>query len=339
MNAPIAKFEIVYNGRNITGDISRYATGISYTDKSKHDADEIEISLQDINKLWQNEWYPTKGDKVSCIIFFLGQSLACGTFTIDEIISSSDSDGDKISIKGIAAGIDRKIRTKATYAHENKTLREIANTIASKHGLTVDGKIEDIRIGRETQFRETDLHFLQRLASEYGYVFSIRDTKLVFTNIFEIEGKSAALTIKRSEITSFSITDKTSKTYKAVKISYHNPQDKKVIDYSKTETDGTYKDAKGDTLVINLRAENKQQAERKSIVALYNANSLQQEGSVEMPGNIYALAGNNCELQGIGVMSGKYYIDSSTHSVDKDGGYTTSIQVKRVGLIDKSKHK
>lgn len=337
MKAPIVTYEIIYQGTNITGNILPYLISFTYTDKAKGEADELELTLEDSDKLWQNDWYPTKGDKISAKIFDLGKVLDCGTFTVDEITSDISTDGDIITIKGLAAGINNKIRTKNSYAHENKTLREIANTIASKHGLTLQGTIDNVRIARETQYRETDLSFLARIAAEYGYTFSIRNTDLIFTSVFELESKNEALTIHRNEIISSSITDKTSKSFKAVKLSYHNPQQKKVISFEQQETEPSYTGAKVDTLEIKLRAENKQQAEIKAKVALYNMNSLQQEGNVEIPGNILALAGNNCTLLERGMFSGKYYINQSTHTVDKDGGYTTSIDIKRTGLIEQQK--
>jgi phage protein D len=339
MIVPKAAYEIIYNGTNITGNILPYTISFSYTDKSKGEADEIELLLEDSDKLWQNEWYPTKGDKVSAKIFYMGNTLDCGTFVVDEITGSGSAEGDLIAIKGIAAGINKKIRTKLSSAHENKTLREIANTIAAKHGFTVHGKIADVRLGRETQYKETDLQFLNRLANEYGYTFSVRDSKLTFTNIFDIENKENALTILRNEMISWSIGDKTSKTYAAVKISYHNAKQRKVITHTQTEKEKSYQLSKVDTLEIRVRAENEQQAEVKSKVALYRANSLQQEGTIEMPGNILAVAGNNCEIQGIGVFSGKFYLESSTHQVTRDGGYVSSLAVKRVGLIEKKKQK
>lgn len=90
---------------------------------------------------------------------------------------------------------------------------------------------------------------------------------------------------------------------------------------------------------MTVQADNKQQAELKAKAALYKVNSLQQEGTVEISGNILATAGNNCELAGLGVFSGLYYINRSTHSISKDGGYATSLEIKRVGLIEKKKQK
>lgn len=340
MNVQKVKYEVVYNGRNITEDILPHVLNFSYSDKSQGEADEITILLEDAGKLWQNNWYPSKGDTVSAKIFHPTQgTLNCGTFTIDEVSGEGSESGDLFTIKGIAAGINKKIRSKNSYAHENKTLREIASHIAGKHGFTVEGTIQDVRIGRVTQYRENDLKFLKRLSFEYGYTFNVRDQKLIFTNVFDLEKKSSALTIHRSELINWSITDKTSGTYKDAKISHHSPRHKKTFSHTTRETEEAYQGAKVDTLEIRSKAENAQQAELKSRVALYRANSKQQEGNFTMPGNIYCVAGNNCTLEGIGQFSGLYYLAETTHSVDPSGGYTVAGSVKRVGLVEKAKQK
>jgi phage protein D len=340
MNVQPVKYEILYNGKNITGDIIQYVISLTYTDNSQGKADEMEIVLEDVANLWKNEWYPTKGDTITARIIHPEQgTLECGTFDIDEITGDAGDAGDTFTIKGIAAGIKKTIRTKKSYAHENKSLREIANHVASFHGLKLVGKIADVRIARVTQWQETDLKFLRRIAGDYGYTFSIRDKQLIFTSVFDLEKKEASFTLNRTEITSWSITDKTSNTYQAARVSFHHPRKKKTISHTTQEKDETHSSVKSDTLEIKVKAENEQQAEIKSRVALYRANSLQQEGSVSIPGNIYAVAGNNCELNGIGMFSGLYYLDSTTHTVDASGGYTSEISVKRVGLVGKAKQK
>lgn len=340
MNAPKTTYEIIYNGKNITQSILPYVVSLTYTDKSRGEADEIELLLEDSQRLWQNEWFPQHGDTITAKIFHLDETLECGEFTVDDISGRGSKDeGDTFTIKGIAAGVNKNIRTKQTTAHESKTLREIVNTIASKNGYTVVGKIDNVSLGRETQYRTTDLKFLNRLALEYGYTFSIRGKQLVFTNIFELEGKAAAVIIPRSEITSWDINDKTANTYKGAKVSYHNPKKKSVVSYEVNETSDKNKTVKNDKLEIRVRAENKQQAEIKTKVALYRANSLQQEGTLETPGNTKYIAGIVGEVQGLGMFSGNFYFESSAHAVDKDGGYKTSIAVKRIGLLQKAKQK
>lgn len=340
MNVPKVTYEVVYNGKNITADILPHVLSFSYTDKSHGESDEIEILLEDSADLWKNNWYPSKGDIVAARIIHPMQGvLNCGTFEIDDITGEWGEAGDTFSLKGLGAGIKKKVRTKRSYAHEGKTLREIANHVAAGHGLKVEGSILDVRLLRSTQHRETDLGYLKRIAHDFGYALNVRGDNLTFTNIFDLEKKSAALEIYRNEIISGSIKDKTSESYKDAKISFHNPHQRRAITHTEKETEAAYQGAKVDTLSLNLRCENQQQAEIKTKVALYRANSKQQEGNLSFPGNIYAVAGNNCSLFGFGYFSGLYYLESTVHAVAPEGGYTTSAEVKRVGVVAKEQQK
>lgn len=339
MNVPRVQYEIIYNGKDITADIKQHVKSFSYTDKAQGEADELEIILEDVEGLWKNEFYPTKGDTVSAKIFDANGTLDCGIFTVDELSAEGGEDGDTFTIKALAAYITKPLRTRSNYAHENKTLREIANTVAAKHGLKLIGKIEEVRLERCTQYNETDLSFLKRLAFEFGYTFSIRAEQLIFASIYEIEDREAALTINRSEVISYSIQDKTNTTYQSATVKHHNPKTKKLHLYTYDETRPAYNGVKSDTLQLTVKAENQQQAMLKARAALYNKNSLQQEGTISMPGNIYAIAGNAIEFIGAGRASGRYYIHSSTHTVDPDGGYLTGTDIKRIGLVLKSKEK
>lgn len=339
MNAPQVTYEVFYTGKNITGDILPYVISFTYTDKSESESDELEITLEDVDGLWRNDWYPKKGDQISANILSEGKKLECGSFTIDEISCSGGDSGNTFTIKALATGIDKTVRTKVSYAHENKTLREIINTVASRHQLKVEGSIENIRIKRVTQHRETDLAFLKKLSDEYGYVFSIRGNTLTFTNIFELENKTPALALGMYELANWSFTDKTSETYSKVKVTYYSQKHKRTFESEQAESRQAFQNAKTDTLHIKIRVENQQQAEAKSKVALYRANSAQQKGNFSTIGNFLVLAGNNCEMVGLGEFSGIYYISSSTHSISKDSGYTTSAEVKRVALVGKEKRK
>lgn len=335
----MSSYEIIYNGKDITKDILPFVLSMTYTDKSEGESDELEIVVEDKDGLWANEWYPQKGDSIVARIKSNSEVMECGVFEVDELTGTGGSSGSSVSIKALGAGIKNKIRTKKSYAHENKTLREIANTIAAAHGMTVEGNIANIRIARVTQYRQNDLKFLKKLSHEYGYIFSIRGKKLIFSSIFDIEGASASFVIDGKNIISWSITDKTSETYLNARISYHNSKQKKVISHTQKEKSPSYSSVKSDSLEIHIRAENQQQAEIKSKVALYRTNSLQQSGTVDMPGNIIALAGNNCDLEGLGMFSGLYYISESKHTISRSDGYVTSLTVKRIALLTKEREK
>lgn len=340
-------FLIIYEGKNITKDISPNIISIRYTDKTEGASDDIEIVIEDSSGLWRSDWYPTKGDKIELSIGYDGDLVNCGKFEIDEIyLSGGGGRGDEISIRGIAAGVTGKLRTKQSSAHEKKSLRQIAETIAQKNGLTVQGDILDVTFDRVTQNTETDLQFLKRISYEYGHLFSVRDNKIIFTSIYEIEKGKAIVSINRGDLKNYNIKDTLSNSFKDAKVSYHNPKTRKVIDQKyntveRTNADGlVYKEiTKGDTLVINTKAENAQQGQAKAKAALYRANTKQQEGDIEIVGSPLVLAGNNIEITGLGQISGRFHIEESTHTITKGEGYTTSAKIKRVGFVSLVKQK
>ncbi len=334
MNVRQPIFKVEYAGKDITSDVSSNLISVTYTDHAEGESDEIEIQLEDSEGLWRGDWYPTKGEKITLSIGYDNQLMPCGTFEVDEIELSGPP--DTLCIRGLAAPIKGALRTKNSSAHENKTLREIANTIAGKNGLSVTGEIEDIRFDRVTQNRETDLGFLKRISYEYGHVFSVRDKKLIFTTIYKLEEGDAVQVIDRSDISSYSIQDKTGNSFKKAEVKYANPADKKVVDASKDEDDSE-DITKGDTLVLTTKAENQKQAEQKAKAALHRANSRQQEGSISLEGQPLLVAGNNFEFTGMGKISGKYHIVRSRHKITRSGGYSTDLEIKRVGYVEVKK--
>jgi phage protein D len=338
LNLSTATYKILYDNKNITKDISSHLVSLTYTDKVCGESDELELSLEDADLLWQNAWYPQKGALLYAEIEQDGLLLKCGTFTIDEIeMTSSRGSGDTVTIKALAAGITKKLRTKRSTAHENKSLREIANSIAAANGLTVQGTIENIIFERVTQFEKTDLSFLQTLANDYGYTFSIRDNILTFTSIYDLEGRNHVLTIDKTDLVSWSLKDKTNQVYKQAKVKQHNPNKNETIDYEAFADDPDF--SPEDILELKTKAENKQQAGAKAKSHLHNNNSKESEGSVAMPGSTLLVAGNNFELTGMGTLSGIQHIVTSSHTIDRAGGYITSCDVKRVKKIAAAKHK
>lgn len=345
-------FKIVYNGKNITLDISRFITSISYTDKVIGESDEIDIALEDTDGRWRDKWYPTKGDKIKLQMGYEGYMLDCGEFKVDQLELSGPP--HMVNIRGIASWVTSAMRTKDSYAHENKTLRQIAEYVAARNGLKVVGKIYTIRIARSTQDKEPDFAYLKRISEEFGYVFSVRGDKLVFTSIYELEDGKPVRELDFSDLISYNLVDKTNETFDSAVASYHDPVSSDLVEYKVETVENAdnvafrkivslAKEAFGagdpPSLILNTKSENKQQAELKAKAALHAANSKQQEFSCEIEGDPLMVAGMNFDLTGFGELSGKYHITQSSHSLSKDGGYTTSIEAKRVGYLQKIKQK
>lgn len=332
--------KVLYNGKNISEEISKYLASIVYTDKVDGESDTVEITVDDVDGLWRGQWYPEKGATLDVTIGYPDRQLSCGQFQIDDI--QLEGPPDTVKICGLAAGIKEALRTPRSYAHENKTLRQIALTAAQRNGLTVTGEIPDVTFRRITQNRETDLNFLRRISTEYGCLFSIRGKQLVFTTIYDIEDRQAVTELDRLDIERYSFRDKVTGTYKDAKVTYHNPEEKKVVvteyktQQEKNPDDFAYSQvASSDTKVIYTKAENKQQAEKKAKASLHRANSKQQEGTISLEGNPLLVAGNNFTLTGMGKLSGKWHVSESKHAIDRSG-YKTELQLKRVGNAKES---
>lgn len=315
-------FKIEYNQKDITKDVSNQVLNIEYTDFEHGQSDEITITFDDTQKLWQNSWIPAKGDSLRVFIGYEGEKLLnCGIFEIDEIEFATPP--DILTIKAIATGITKALRQNNSVAYENKTLKQIASEVAQKHSLTLVGEIEDVRVERITQNQERDLTFLKKLAEQYGYIFKIAEDNLVFYKTEKLTGADAAKILYKSDLSRITLTEKTSKNYKSVTVSYHNPKTGKKV----TATAKNQNCVKGDTLKINERCENKQQALLKAKAALAKGNNTI-EGSIDLVGNPNLVAGLNVELKDLGYFSGKYHITQTRHFIDRTAGYGTGLEVK-----------
>lgn len=337
MNAVATSYKILYNNKDITLDISDHLISLSYTDKVEGESDELEITLEDKDLLWQNDWYPEKGATIEARIIDNGVELNCGKFTIDEVgLSGSKDGGDTVVISCVAASITKKLRTKKNTAHENKTLDQLAESVATANGLTVQGNIPAVSFKRITQARESDLAFLNRIANQFGLIFSVRDTLLIFQDQKELESKVHVVSIDKTECTEYSFTDKSNKTYKSAKVKYHNPKTNTTIDHTES-ADSDYEGG-DDELAIKQRAETQQQAELMGKGQLNKANKNEKTAKITTPGNILILSGSNIEVTGFGKPSGIYHITEASHTVSRDG-YGVSFDGKKVKIISSGKYK
>lgn len=317
-------FQVDYEHKNITDYISPYITSVSYTDNEHGQSDEIDIQIEDKDHKWKSSWYPTKGDLLSLKMGFEGETLVnCGGFEIDEIEASGPP--DIMNIKGLAANIKKALRQDNSVAYENKTLKQIAEDIAKKHGYTLVGSVKEIKVKRITQNKERDLAFLKRLAESYGYIFKIADNKLVFSEVEQLHTSKTILKLDRKDMISFNFKDKTNGVYKSCEVSYFDPKTKKLINH--TESLKNVKD--GDTLKLNVRCENKQQAIQKAKAGL--AGKIKEiEGNITLSGNPKLAAGVNIEITGMHRFSGKYHIKTAKHTIDRSSGYKTELEIYKV---------
>lgn len=338
---PRPVFTLVYGQRDITTDITPYVTSVTYSDNLSGQSDELEVALEDTDGRWVDAWYPGKGDVLTLHLGYAGAPLlACGAFEIDEIEFSRPP--STVTIRALATGIKKPVRTHNNRPFEGTTLKAIAQSIAKRNQLTLTGCIREIPIDRITQYQERDLEFLARLAREYGYVFKVRGDRLVFSEMADIRDRAATLTLNAAELSSIRLRDKVKAIYESARGKHHDPKTKKLIAYDLKDgqmVKAGPSAASGDTLKLNARAGSKATAQVKTQAALDAANAEQTTGSVSTMGDTRLVAGITVEITECGRFSGRYLVNSARHRLERGSGYSTEIEIKRAGAKKAGKAK
>lgn len=332
---PIIK--VTYNHKNISSIISEDVISMRYVDMLDGGSDEIEITLADIDGKWQSNFYPEKKTRLEVEFGYDDNLLKCGVFYITGISASGLP--DVVTIRGLATSPNQNVRTIKTQTHRNKTLRQLAESVAQEHGWQIIGNIANMQIYKVTQKEQTDLAFLARIAREFGYVFSVRDNKMIFESLYNLATKGSVRVYDKSDLIDYSWDDAMIQQYKSVQVIYHSAKDNKTV---KKEADkdsklpngqdagGVNKNTSNDTLVVYVRAENEEQAQAKANAILFKNNTQGQTGTFNFYGDYLLVCGSNIDLHGFGVLSGTWLIKQSTHIFDRTKGYTTSIDALRL---------
>lgn len=344
---PTVKIEYtyLYNKIDITRNISPSLLSVTFTDNEHAKSDEIELQIEDSDHKWKDKWYPEKGAELNIKMGYddlIKPLMNCGSFEIDEIENSFAP--DTVSIRGLSTSIKKSLRQNNNFSYGGEdaptSLVEIAYEIASKHkfsDIIGANKIANIKIKHISQYSQSDLAFLTKLAESYGYIFSVKGDKFIFYSYSELENEKAVLTLNRTNIISGSIKNKSHEIYKACEIAYW---DKKKPGQIKAIYEDPSKED-GDILKLNIRCENVEQAKIKAKAALKKANRNEMTGNFSLIGDILLKAGKNIEFEELGVkpgslysskskLDGKYHIRTSRHSITRLSGYTTEIEVRKI---------
>ncbi|HJU29768.1 MAG TPA: hypothetical protein VJ718_11385 [Candidatus Binataceae bacterium] len=320
---------LTYEGVNISVDISRMALDIVYTDRVGGAASELEIALEDHDKLWQGPWLPQQGDLANLQIGYRGEPLLpCGDFEVDQ--TELDGPPDVFRIRCLSAYITPAMRTRRSVAYEGRTPAQIAGAIAAVYGLellTAEAKTE-VAYARITQREETDLEFLRRLAEEHDYEFSIRGRQLVFYPRLSLERVQPVIGLSRENVLGFAFVSKTHRTYKAAQFAYQEPSAKRLLLATVSREEVS---AVSDTLKVQARCENAAQAAIRADAALQRANMFAMTAALKLEGSTDLSAGNSVTLSGFGAHDGIYMLQSARHRLARDSGYTTEIEARKIG--------
>lgn len=328
----IVKFE----GADITAALENNLSSLSYTDNEEDAADDLQLSLEDREGKWLNDWLAQtggKGIKIEAkIIQEEGNTkkvLPCGQFEIDNISSSGPP--DKVSIKAISIPQGSKLASEEkTKAWEKVKLSAIAKEIAKQNKMEFifDSKT-DPNYDRREQSKKTDISFLCELCKDAGISLKITDRKIVLFDASKYEKMPPVAVFKRgySDVLSYRFSTKLKDTgYSSCEVSYTDSKTKNTIkgSYERKQNSKNKK-----VLKINTKVSSKEEAIELAKKKLREKNKNETTASFDVVGNAYLVAGSTIKIEGWGLYDGKYIIQSAVHSVG-NSGYTTSLSLRKV---------
>ncbi len=308
--------EILYNGVNITEIITPYITDFGYNDPAGGEADSISISLHSRDGRWLEDLMPQKGDSLRAVILMSEgedtQKFDCGKFTLDSF--SFGGWPVTASISGVSAPADTNFReAKRSQTWENVTLLEIGKEIAGRAGISLewDGGNEIFTLGSIEQSEQTDSEFFNSLCDRYGLTMKVYSDKLVVFDGQKYREKSSVGTLKRENMLSWSWSTELEGSYTGGEFAYTDPQ---------TEEDISVSIGSGErTLKMSGKADSKADAERQLRAGFNKANNGATKLSVTLAGGKIFAAGQTVDVEDLGKLSGKYYIESVSHRVGSSG--------------------
>ncbi|WP_028551759.1 phage late control D family protein [Paenibacillus sp. UNC451MF] len=335
MIARRAEVALFYGDVDISSSISEFLLDFTFSDNGTGSVDDLQISLEDRNQLWQSDWAPFQGDTLIASIKLINwygegteDTFYCGSFEIDE--TSCSGPPDTIQIKGVSVPVYSSARyEKKNKAWEKVKLSTIARDIARKSGLSLVFELEDDpTYDRVDQTEQSDLGFLQSVAVKEGAAMKLTDSQLVLFDerVYEQEEPVLSLVRGQSDILSYSFNfSAADAAYSACEVSYFDPKKGK-ISYT-FKAPGAPDD--GPVLRINEKVDSIQEAMNLAKKSLREKNKEGSKASFSLMGNPDLINGVTIMVSGWGKYDGKYFVTSTKHSVGS-GAYSTDIEVRRV---------
>lgn len=216
-----AEYEVIAEGEDITAIFRDRLLSMRVVDKPGLDSDELEIRLDDRDSRVQ---FPPKGATLKVSLGWSGQGLHnMGSYVIDEIEVSGPP--DTIVLRGKPADMRQDARSHRSASYESTTLAAIVAIVAKRNGWEPVCRLTTA-IPRLDQLRESDVHFISRVARQHGATATVKEGKLI---VLERDaGKSAggkslpAIIVRKTDLESYSLTFPDRGSFSKVSTRAHN---------------------------------------------------------------------------------------------------------------------
>ena len=157
----------IAEGKDISSTLTSNLVSLRIVDYDGTKSDELEIVISnDIKR-------PSDEDKIKLWI----EGYYYGLFVVD---TTETNDLNQLTITATSANFSKSLKTKQNRNFQKTSLYDIIKKIAKVHNLKVKIDFQNISYANLVQEKESDLHFLNRLAKKYGAIFSIKNDTLLF---------------------------------------------------------------------------------------------------------------------------------------------------------------
>ena len=321
----IPDFRIIVGGEDVSGGIADRLLSLTITDEDGGKADRIELELDDRDGALS---FPELDAKLEVSLGFKGEALALmGVFAVDGVSGSGPVQSMRVT--ATAADLKGDARSPKTRAWENKTLKEIVDTIAGDAKLrpVVGESVANTLWKYLAQTSESDLHFLSRIAATLDATCKPAGGALIVQK--RGEGKTAAGDVLTPPSISAGRLSSWSWKLEGREV-YHSAQ----AEWRDTNSGETKKVKHGDKAPLKVLRHvhaTEDEADRAAKSALSSAARSAMSLSAEMSGfEPGLLAGATTTLTGLPrtELNAEWHLGTVTHSFTSSG-LVTSFQAKK----------
>jgi len=313
-----AGIEVIYQGVDITEDISKRLIGFTMNDNAAYTADDASLILEDRDLVWLRSWWPERGDRLKIRLKTENwmkdgtQILDLGTFLLDT--PSYSGPPHQITLSAISTPDDSNFSdTARDKAWEKSDVQAIAQEIAGKYNLNLlfDSQINPI-VDRLDQNKTSDMNFLSELCKKYGLAFKVTSDSIVIFDFSSYENKMPVVKIDRTggQVKQFSI--QTAVGYTACRIVRSDSDHKKI---TSVVQDPSKAGGKEKILEAAEMVTNQTEAELIAKARLREANKEEIRISLSIIGNLKIVAGMTIQLSNFGKFDGNYFIEKASYSL------------------------
>lgn len=331
-----AFLKVTVDGNDITAKLRPLLQNLSVSDKAGTTSDTCQITVDDRGGQIA---LPSTGAELSVTLGWTGGPIAQVFVGKVDSVKSSGTKGGGRTLDISAKGLDTNSKAKEPREkhHDKGKLPDVLKKFGADVGIAdikVDADFEGIERDYWNQDGESFIGFGQRIADEIGGTFRVRSGKAVMAK--RGSGRSpggqtlpTVLATYGSTLHSWDIAPEINRPrHKKVKARYY---DRKAAKYVEVEAEVEDEGAVA-THSRRHTVADKDEGKTANDSDKSAAESNKGGGSVTIEGDVTAHPEGNCVLSGTRPgIDGTYRIDGVTHKVDKGGGFTTSLELKKPG--------